>query len=696
MSQTTETTDQPTPAPQATSEQAQASAESVGVQITALPEQNVAPPENVALSEQVTPITEMSGQVEGQTQTFTLTNAQETQPVETVEQAPAAAVTKKGRISLEELAGLSNYYLPRLSWQHDQLAFYWDKSGRLELYVMDMTTRQIRQVSHGELPRALRAGFIWDRSGQFIVFARDNDGDEQHDLYLIELDSGQVQQLTHDPKIQEYAVQFAPYNQWLTVLTNKEGQLNLWKIRPDGSDYTRLTNYPSPVTGGLWSPDGVWIAYSVNADSLNLKNADGYLMRSDGSEQHQVFHVSEGSSDVVVDWHPSGRKLAVVTDASGVRQPGILDLDTNEVKWLGEAGVEEEPICFSENGQLLACLRHQESQVRPVYYNLESGQRHDLKLPAGVAIVSGFADDDNTLVIYLTAENQRGTVLLYDLKNDTYETLLAPEYGTINPEWLVAGEHIYYPGGGEVQIPALLYRPANIETGQKLPVIIEVHGGPTAQFMRSFQDRVQFLVDQGYVVLQPNVRGSTGYGVKFRDMNLKDWGGGDLEDVAAGVTYLKTLPYVDPERIAIYGGSYGGYMTYMAVTKKPELWKSAVAIIGITDLKRLYDESMEHFKYILREQMGDPEAEAALWADRSAVNFTQNLKAKLLILHGANDPRCPLSQASFFREKLLASGFPEGEQFEYIVFDDQGHGSNDIAHKTRLYNLLADFFARTV
>jgi dipeptidyl aminopeptidase/acylaminoacyl peptidase len=184
------------------------------------------------------------------------------------------------------------------------------------------------------------------------------------------------------------------------------------------------------------------------------------------------------------------------------------------------------------------------------------------------------------------------------------------------------------------------------------------------------------------VVLELNVRGSTGYGVTFRDAALKDWGGMDLEDVAAGADFLKSLPFVDPERLVVFGGSYGGYMTFMAVTKKPGIWKAGIASVGITDLTRLYAESMEHFKYFLREQMGDPEENAELWAERSAINFADNLRATLLMIHGVNDPRCPVDQSRIFRDRLVELGRTERQDFEYVEYGDEGHWSTEIDHRS--------------
>jgi dipeptidyl aminopeptidase/acylaminoacyl peptidase len=144
----------------------------------------------------------------------------------------------------------------------------------------------------------------------------------------------------------------------------------------------------------------------------------------------------------------------------------------------------------------------------------------------------------------------------------------------------------------------------------------------------------------------------------------------------------------------VFGASYGGYLTYMAVTNKPDLFKVGIPWVGISDLPLLYAEDMEHFKYYLRQQMGDPEAHAELWRDRSATTRADRVTATLLILHGRNDPRCPISQARVFRDLLLRHGRVEGRDFEYHEFDE-GHGAAQApAARLRNLRLLEDFLAR--
>ncbi len=606
--------------------------------------------------------------------------------------------TSRGRIPLEELASLPTFSFVTPSYSGDKIAFFWDKTGRFELYSMDLHTREVRQLTDGQAPKGLRAGFVWTRDDAALIYARDRDGDEQNNLFFLDLETGRVEQLNDDPHTQEYAGQVHPDNARLAVMSNRGGQMNLYTLDLETREWVQLTDFKAPAFAGKWSKDGGWLAFASN-ESPDLNNRDGYLVRGDGGEVKRILRVREGSQDALADWHPDVRRLAVTSDAGGTNRPGILDLETGETRWLGAEGVDEYAGEFSKSGEWLVTIRNRDAALMPVLYRVETGEARQLNLPPGIALGSSFVLGDRKLLVQHSASNRRPELLLYDLATDTHETLLEAEYGSIDPALFVTGEHIRYPSSDGRPVPAILYRPRDIAPGERLPALVVVHGGPTHQWFLNFDPYAQFLTDRGFVVLEPNVRGSTGYGVEWRDLNIKDWGGGDLEDVAAGAAYLKSLPYVDPERVGVFGGSFGGFMSYIAVVKKPDVFKVGVPWIGITDLHKLYDEDMEHFRYYFRQQMGDPEADRALWRDRSAIEFADRLKAKLLIIHGVNDPRCPVSQSRIFRERILDLGKREGtgpdDDFEYHEFGDEGHGpSGDIQGKIRTYRLLVDFLER--
>jgi dipeptidyl aminopeptidase/acylaminoacyl peptidase len=418
-------------------------------------------------------------------------------------------------------------------------------------------------------------------------------------------------------------------------------------------------------------------------------------MNADGSNQRKLYSASDGSQDGVADWSYDGRYLAIGTDHFGASRVGVFDMQSESVRWITPEHKTVYPGTFSPDGKRLLTLVNEHSMMNTQVWDVASGNEVEIELPPGMSTGSDWLDDDSFYDTLMT-DTTRPELRSYRIKDGSSDVLLAAEYGSIDPKLFVPLEYVSYKSKDGLEIHANLYRPRDMQAGEKYPAMVEIHGGPTGQFFRGFDPYAQFLADAGYIVIQPNVRGSTGYGVEFRDMAINDWGGGDLDDIEAAADYLKSLPEVDTERVGVWGGSYGGYMTYMAATKKPDLWKAAVAWVGITDLKKLYDSSMAHFKAYLEQQMGKPEGNEALWADRSAVNFAQQMKSHLLIIHGVNDPRCPIEQARIFRDKLVEVGKVEGKDFEYVELGAEGHGSADIEQKIRGYKILLDYFQRNL
>jgi dipeptidyl aminopeptidase/acylaminoacyl peptidase len=604
-----------------------------------------------------------------------------------------------GAIPLEELASLPTVYFPTVAPDRSKIAFYWDKSGALELYVMDTAPdSKPKQVSHGELPKSLHTGYLWSKDARTIYFAKDNNGDEKHNIWSMRVETGSAEQLTSTPHAEEYPVEVSPDNRTLIIASNKDGQLNYYAFDLPTRQYTQLTDYANPVGfggDGVMSPDGKQIAYVVN-ETEDLTNQDVYVMNADGSDKRRILQMRVGSRDAVSDWSKDGRTLAIGSDYDGYDRVGVYGMATGEIRWLSPEGKDYLPVKFSPDSTRLLAMRNEDSAIATVVFDLASGTQIPVELPPGLSYNPDWLDNSRFMVNLMT-DVSRSELRDYRLSDRGSHVLLAAEYGSINPSVFVPHEYIWYDSTDGTRIPAILYRPRHLEAGKRYPAIVEIHGGPTGQFFRGFNPYAQFVVDRGFILIEPNVRGSTGYGVEFRDACLKDWGGKDLEDVQGVVNYLRRLPEVDPERIGVFGGSYGGYMAFMAITKKPHLWKAGVAWVGISDLHALYEYSeaqMKHFAYFLREQMGDPAENTQLWRDRSAINFADQMTAPLLMVHGVNDPRCPVGQSRMFRDRLLELGRVEGKDFEYVELGEEGHGSTAIDQKIRTYKILADFLER--
>ena len=595
--------------------------------------------------------------------------------------------------SLEELARLPEFYHPVASPAGDRIALYYDRTGRNELYLLDPANGDLTQVSDGNVPRDARHGIVWNATGERLYFHADEGGDEQNDIHEIDLDGETRPVVTADGQclIQDVS----PDDRHLLYASSEGDQLNLYRYdrRTEGSE--RVTDYDRPVFGGQFDPAGERIAYVTN-ESDDLENRDVYVANADGSEPRNLRIGEEGASAFVAGWAPDGGSLLVSDDTADKDRCGIYDLDAEEVEWFGAGEHVEYPQTFLPDGSGFLAVRVREAASMPVVYDLDGGSR-ELTLAEGVAsFPSGGRDpaflDNGTVLVSHTTADRRSDLLRYHLDSDEKAPLLEAEYGDIDPDAFVDAEYVTYESTDGLEIGGLLY-----DCGERpSPAVVMVHGGPHGQSTRRFNQYAQFLVSQGYSVFEPNYRGSTGRGREFKNAIHGDWGGMEAEDIAEGGRWLEGQDWIDADRVAVFGGSYGGYSTYVQLTKHPKLWTTGIAWVGITDLHGLYEESMPHFKTTLEEQLGDPDENADLWRERSPLTHVDGMERPILITHGVNDPRCPISQARRFRDALEHRGWTEGPDgdFEYHEFGEEGHGSTDIDRKIRVFRIMADYLDR--
>ncbi len=592
---------------------------------------------------------------------------------------------------LEKLARLPEFYHPTASPDGKKIAFYWDISGRNELYLLDRKSGDIRQLSSGNVPRNARWFIMWDGAGKKILFHKDDAGNEQNNIYSIDMEGKVKKEVEMDGQCILQDV--SPDNEYILFSSDRDEQLNLFRYSLNSGEIEKLTEYKLPVWRGVYSPDGRWIAYQAN-ESDDMRNKDIYLCRADGTDKRKLDIGEEGTENAPVRWSPDGKRLLVTDDTEDMVTPGVYYLSEDRVRWLGSGEYEERPVAYAPEGDGFLGFRIRDASWIPIYFTSE-GEIRELELKEGVSgfPFSGsggvFVTQDSFIVSH-TDSDKRKELLEYDLETDEYIVLIEAEYGDLNPDAFVSAEYVRYRSYDGLEIGALLY-----DSGVRpSPTVVMVHGGPHGQSMMGFNIYAQFLASRGYTVLQPNYRGSIGRGRKFKRMIHMDWGGKEQDDIAAGAEWLKEQGWIDEDRIAVFGGSYGGYSVYMQMVKYPELWTTGVAWVGITDLHKLYEEDMPHFQAMLREQLGDPEENHELWRDRSPIEHIEKMKRPILMIHGVNDPRCPIEQARIFKEGLENMGWKEGEDFEHEELSKEGHGSTDINQKIRAFKILEDFLER--
>jgi dipeptidyl aminopeptidase/acylaminoacyl peptidase len=245
-------------------------------------------------------------------------------------------------------------------------------------------------------------------------------------------------------------------------------------------------------------------------------------------------------------------------------------------------------------------------------------------------------------------------------------------------ETIVVPEVIHYQSKDGLKIAAMLYKPRAMKAGTKYPALLWIHGGPEGEDTFRFDPWAQYLAQSGYIVLEPNYRGSTGYGEKFRNLNVEDSGGGEMDDVAAGAEYLVKQGLADPKRLAIGGGSHGGTMVGYAVTKYPDLFAAAMELYGVVD-RATFNERTNRNSAIrwMMKMGGSPEEKPEAYRRANTLLDVSKIKTPLLIMHGENDPQVPPYESAQFVRALKA----QGKTYYYFTYPNELHGFSQRDHR---------------
>ena len=286
----------------------------------------------------------------------------------------------------------------------------------------------------------------------------------------------------------------------------------------------------------------------------------------------------------------------------------------------------------------------------------------------------GFSDDEKILRVSAGSPNSPGDIYTYELSTNKLNKITSNLNSKVNPNNLVNAEVIRYKSFDGLEIPAILYKPYQASKLNKVPALVWVHGGPGGQSRVGYRALIQYLVNHGYAILAVNNRGSSGYGKTFYALDDQNHGEGDLQDCIWGKKWLQDQDYINPDKIGIIGGSYGGFMTMAAMTFEPEEFKVGVNIYGVTNwirTLRSIPAYWESTRKSLYNEMGDPYTEDSLRLyNISPLFHAKNIKNPVMVLQGANDPRVLQIES----DEMVQEARNAGAYVEYVLFDDAGHG----------------------
>jgi dipeptidyl aminopeptidase/acylaminoacyl peptidase len=259
---------------------------------------------------------------------------------------------------------------------------------------------------------------------------------------------------------------------------------------------------------------------------------------------------------------------------------------------------------------------------------------------------------------------------IYDLKTRSPRQLTESVIASLSPSSIPPAQLVYYKSFDGQIISAYLWMPFNLKRDGSNPAIVLPHGGPTGQIRNTFDANAAALASRGYICIGPNVRGSSGYGLAFQEANIKDLGGGDLQDEVYATKFLLATGYVDPKKIGITGGSYGGYMTLMAIGKVPDIWAAAVERYGVINWKTMATNADPLLVQYVKALLGDPEKDRQIYENTSPLNYIRNEKAPLLVLQGENDIRVPKEES----DQVVAILKQAGHTVDVHYYPQEGHG----------------------
>ncbi|MGA9529515.1 MAG: S9 family peptidase [Terriglobales bacterium] len=573
------------------------------------------------------------------------------------------------------------------------VAFITNLSGRNNIWLvpseggwpLQLTVSDQRQTSP-----------VWSPNGKWIAYMSDYDGDEQWDIFLVSPKTGQVINVTNTREIAEENPAWSPDGRYLAYLV-KPKTSSVYEI----DVYDTVLRDVKHITSGtakdlynfepFWSRDGKYIFYSQS----QAKGTDSNILVADVENATSTLltpHEGERNYEAN-DVSPDGKLLLITSNAgNGYDNIGLLEIAGKKIHWLTTDKWEISGASFTPDGKSLTYTANVDGNVDIYLYDVASGAARALPLPKGLNHPAGnpapFTSDGARMLYSHTGPTAPGDLWVYNLADGASHQLTHSLVGGVRAEDMVEPTLVHYPSkDGKWTISAFVYVPYNLPRNGEHPAIVYVHGGPTSQTVNTFSRFIQYMANQGYLVIAPNYRGSTGYGKEFQQANLFDMGGGDLQDVLAAADWIKQTGYVDPKKVILMGGSYGGYLTMMGVTKAPEMWAAGVPIVPFVN----WFTEIQNEDPVLQQSdlatMGDPVKNKALFEDRSPINFVDQIKAPLYLLAGGNDPRCPKSEA----QQVVDAVKKRGGVAEYKVYEDEGHGFSRVENQIDAYKRVAEF-----
>ncbi len=583
-------------------------------------------------------------------------------------------------------------FQPALEFTPDgrRLLFVTNTSGQFNLWRTSIGGGRQQQLTAFESNTVRSVAPAPD--GKTIVFTADQDGDEFHQIYSLPANGGWPEQWTEAPQVQHFvsANGWSPDGSLLAFAANARvpTDMDVWLRDRDGNVRKLFGDAMYAFPAG-WSPDGRQL---LALDFRNTTDTSIHLVDVGSGESRELTPHEEETTYLPGPWARDGSGFYVLSN-EGREFAGLafFRLDGG-LEWLETPEGDVEEVDLSEDGRVLAWLENDRGWARVHLRDVESGaDLPEPQLPNGAISTAGSAltlspDGRHAALIWQGPQRPPD---LYVIETGTGKARKLTEsmLGGLRPRQLVEPELVSYPTFDGRDIPAWLYRP---KRRSRMPVVLSIHGGPESQERPVYMPLYQYLLSRGIAVLATNIRGSSGYGKTYQTLIHHDWGGGDVRDWDHAVKWLHEQDWVNRDRIAVWGGSYGGFAVLSCVTRLPGYWRCAVDIFGPSNLVTFVRAVPPTWKRFMDKWVGNPDTEADFLNERSPITYVEQMQTPLLVIQGATDPRVVKPESDQMVKRLQSLG----REVEYEVFEDEGHGFTRRSNELRAFRLSADWLER--
>ncbi|MDX6693242.1 MAG: hypothetical protein QOF02_845 [Blastocatellia bacterium] len=584
-----------------------------------------------------------------------------------------------------------------LSPNADRIAFLTNITGTPQVWMVG---------AHGGWPEQLtfypdRVDFVrWSPDGSGLIFAKSVGGDENAQLFWLSPDGAQIKALTDAPKVRHNFGGWSHDGKRIAYASNKRNKdfFDIYTMDV-GSGKEELVYQQDGSNGAVaWSFDDNSLVVSHSNEQLSLDD-DLYLVNLQTKQAtHLTPHQGAAQYGDVYFTRDGSALLFGTNDNREFYSLSRLNLQTKRVETLDDTQWDLAGTTLSDDGRTLAYTINRdgfsELYVREVGADGKPGAKAEsVKLPGkGVANGMRFSKDGSKLAFAFNGARYNTDVWLYDLKSRALAQVTSSSRTGIPQASFVEPELIRYKTFDGREVPAWYYKPQHSAgaSSARLPVIVSVHGGPEGQEQPGFNAIYQYFLSRGYAVLAPNVRGSIGYGKSYTHLDDVRKREDSVKDLAAAVEWLKTSGGADARRIAVMGGSYGGYMTLAAITLYPELWAAAVDTVGIANFESFLKNTSGYRRKLREVEYGSLERDLDFLRGISPLGRVTQIKTPLMVIQGKNDPRVPYTEA----EQIVKALRDRSAPVDYKLFDDEGHGIVKLQNRLIVYPLVADFLDR--